>query len=100
MSLLGGLSLTTTDFQAVNILPNRRGENCKIVVCNTGLEDDYLYLSIQEEGKEILGTLVLFNKFPILAGDTYTSSFELSLSNVIQMQAKSFRGLLSITILN
>lgn len=95
--LLGGL-VVTTSYQSIPILENKRREKCKLVICNVGLEDDYLSLTIQdtENFPEILN---LYQNFPILAGDTYTSQFDISLNNVTSLQAKSRRGLLNISII-
>jgi hypothetical protein len=99
MGLQGQLLLTTTDFKTVTVLPNTRREKCKIVVCNGGLEDDYLSLVISDSG-DFPTVIPLYQNFPVLQGDTYTSQFEISLINTTSIQAKSRRGLLSISIVN
>jgi len=96
--LLGRL-VVTTDYQTIPVLENKRREKCKLVICNAGLEDDYLSLTIQDADNFPVATN-LYSNFPILAGDTYTSQFELSLNNVIELQAKSRRGLLNICVVN
>jgi len=97
--MLQGRLVVTTDYQTIPVLVNRRRENCKIVICNVGLEDDYLSLTIQDS-ENFSDAVNLYENFPILAGDTYTSHFKLSLNNVTQLQAKSRRGLLHICVVN
>lgn len=97
--MLQGRLVVTTEYQTIPVLDNKRRENCKIVVCNIGLEDDYLSLTIQDS-LSFPSAVNLYENFPILAGDTYTSQFELSLNNVTQLQAKSRRGILHISIIN
>ncbi len=94
-----GVLATTTDFQIIPVLADKRREKCKIVICNVGLEDDYLELFVSDT-ENFEDGINLYSNFPILAGDTYTSQFEISLTNLIQFQAKSRRGILNITILN
>lgn len=96
--LLGAL-VVTTNYQTIPVLADKRREKCKIVICNVGLEDDYLSLFAQDTDNFPDG-INLYQNFPILAGDTQTSQFELSLNNVTVLQAKSRRGILNIAIVN